>query len=1120
MSNNYSTTLNGGSLQFHPVNPGYRQPSYQQAQYSSITPTQASGPNPNQYANAYSFTANTQGPLANGHSIPPSTVPSFEQLRNDSLPLPLASTQTFPNSKSELPLPRYNQNTVHPLPSKPLTLSALTTNHNSEEAKRLIASSREDGELSDGEVTKQVNHRPPSLPTTVSQSLHQSSTEAHRYSSLSQDRTYSMSATRLSKEHPTSNFSESKDIDQRYSEQSSRARARTALQDLFSLDIEYVQLVEEGLNRQLLLELCSEIGVQVTNLPVQDHISEALGGQRSKSRPIYPVKDKTIDSIPAMSQSTLQSNHSETSPSQPADTSTMEGKTSNSSALKTDSKDSSVTQDPKAQVLPGPIPDPSSAANSGLVKSPALSVLGKTLAVKPGEKGIERKEYIARMLAAKNSKLVPSAPPSLPPSNSAGLAVPPAVPQLPVSADTNPANISARPIPHKQITPESLPQRITDLSEKKKAQTDLARQRMEALNRSSSNALVKNRAPSNTSASDIKQRQGGVLIHTLVTSQPKQPPADQAFPPSESSQPLSKGVVSSTPQVSSYAPISRVPSFASPIPGLFMGHSQPLPPEFSVTFPAQPSKPTSQPIPQLSANQNIKPYAQTISNCSSFSTGVQPSGDAALVTNYYLSRESRKRQKAADFLDPPSVRIKRPLGQSEDTQVIIEISEDEEMDLSDEDRDHTNGCSSRVSADIRSENTNGSKQKAIRDLPPLTNFPYHKKSLTKSAVSTPPSVRTPMTVNGRDLMTEIQNLHQKIAEAERKKNFGPVASSTQTPGTPRFTASARETEEPPSSMTGIPNGLKEPSEQRKYSITIAAPAHDSVEEPISRNRDAAEVSEVRHTAQMLSDGSPITNQSKHDSSANNTPIQAEAPDSAKRALIRVQKHNQNEELEELELERKRAARIASEERILKQQKRDEEHTRKEAVRAKAVEDAKQEQEFIERRRREERLAQIETERVQAVEAARQKQLLEEQQKREEELARIEAERKEALETAKNAERKQLSRRKVEIESGLPILDAEVERTKQRLQNLRKEIEVLEDEVLKGVEGRQILIEELNQIVQALSIAEDGKGPATGSMSDLSMMDNRAQPGKCGSLFDNGFHNTVPDPGRSYTLLMS
>lgn len=71
----------------------------------------------------------------------------------------------------------------------------------------------------------------------------------------------------------------------------------------------------------------------------------------------------------------------------------------------------------------------------------------------------------------------------------------------------------------------------------------------------------------------------------------------------------------------------------------------------------------------------------------------------------------------------------------------------------------------------------------------------------------------------------------------------------------------------------------------------------------------------------------------------------------------------------------------------------------------------------------------------------------------------------ALEEANKERRKE---RRAAIEAGLPILDAEVQKTEQKLEYLRNQIRELESDLQRGVEGRRNLVEEL----RTLSLDQD------------------------------------------------
>ena len=95
-----------------------------------------------------------------------------------------------------------------------------------------------------------------------------------------------------------------------------------------------------------------------------------------------------------------------------------------------------------------------------------------------------------------------------------------------------------------------------------------------------------------------------------------------------------------------------------------------------------------------------------------------------------------------------------------------------------------------------------------------------------------------------------------------------------------------------------------------------------------------------------------------------------------------------------------------------------------------------------------------------------------------EQARLDAERQHAQELAVQVERQQRLERRAAIEAGLPILDAEVEKTEQKLLLLRRQVEDLELELERGIKGRRDLVEELQGLrtppnAPAERITDDG-----------------------------------------------
>jgi hypothetical protein len=160
-----------------------------------------------------------------------------------------------------------------------------------------------------------------------------------------------------------------------------------------------------------------------------------------------------------------------------------------------------------------------------------------------------------------------------------------------------------------------------------------------------------------------------------------------------------------------------------------------------------------------------------------------------IASNTVQNGTQRKRPVASDFDRPSSTASshKRPFGQNRNDQpLVIDVSDDDsdEGNYSDMDIDPPQTASSG----IHSQNgASTAKSKAIRDLPPLSDFPPRKPFLTPSSTMSTPSatqpskapVNKPEDLHRKEL--EIQEMKRKIAEAERRKRAKQNSSGSQTP---------------------------------------------------------------------------------------------------------------------------------------------------------------------------------------------------------------------------------------------------------------------------------------------------------------------------------------------------
>ena len=802
--------------------------------------------------------------------------------------------------------------------------------------------------------------------------------------------------------------------------------AKQALRDLQSQGFDFDQLVNAGLNPRILRNLYTKIEVlpaPSSGLLQRKARSEVLD-MPTKSTPGAASEDagnQQPDSLAKSSNGDFYDNDT-------APRSITEVKTNNEPTVAAAKSEGKSTQ------------NQASLAKSS--KYPSLNSLGKASGVKTGEtKIVDRKEYIARMLAAKASK--------------------PAVTSTSVSSETRnitdsgaaaQVQLSATPATRLPATVQQAPSQLvsgvvanqnegTDVEAKRKAQTDLARQKIEALKLRES--FQPTRSPINNVVTRSSQP-------NLVKDVPNKP--------AESSIPTPRPLPSR--QSSYFSPASQKPPFS--IPGLFMTSDAPEPTRSSQLLANESTAVLSQEIghntyalPQedLCSHASVRAVNQRSSSpVTSFDlVSTLPATTSTTTTTTTTITSNRKRQKASDFIDPPSTRVKRPLGQQEDTSVIIDISDDVSDDSSAGESLGTEDIvSSRKSLSRKSQvlALDNGKEKPVKILLPLTEFPQR----TKSVMVTPPSVQAPG--QGVDLKPlklkemEIEVINRKIAELEQRiaikarrtmsRNHSPGTSSPVTISPPPGEGSHQ--------IDGAPNGSLSVSNSQDGDAAHAETKETVAGEPLNAKQQLVEVERAKAEAELSLAAettlASAVNQSQEDNIRNS---QVEERSNPREAVQRLEDE-----------ERKRFP--GEEERRL-EESQSQQHREEEAKTLRQEEADRHLQE------QEQKLAQ----------AARQERLQEQ-------------ERKKSLDDRRLA-------RKSEIESGLPLLDAEVERTSKRLELLRQEMAGLETQLQKGIEGRQGLIEELNNI----SLSREAlRGPMAPDSRDISNQSPNTEDvsGKC------------------------
>ena len=767
--------------------------------------------------------------------------------------------------------------------------------------------------------------------------------------------------------------------------------AKKALLELHSQGFDFTNIVNTiGVNTEVLRNIYAEVGIPVTSASPMQHQTTKLNvvaGDAPKSRlPVTVNVDQTPK--PALQSKTKNGNF-------------------NSRPLTTTAQDeqSSVT---------------SPAATKKTTNTSSTKVQGKASGVKAGEsKVVNRKEYIARMLAAKasvSSKTSAAMEPE-PPVQRTALQTPPIV--LPV---TN------QPV----VQPTRGRKVDTDMEAKRKAQTELARQKMEALKRTKSvqheSQTVKSSEPAHQNHQNHQNRQP-VVEHKQESFFGSASTVPQPPNPSH--------------QGSYFSPASQKQPFS--IPGLFM---TPAPSEGTTPaqhFASQAFAPTQGRDDRTTSGSGYQyPFAQGADHPSKVTTPTLATsipmasagaGTSALpaVSTAPVSTH-RKRQKASDFIDSPSTRVKRPLGQQEDTSVIIDISEDESNSLSDDDSFDME-TDDRPHGTPKKSNTGDfgfGKQKSIKDLPPLTDLPPRKKP----PVMTPPAAQTPGQIkDAKGLKMEIELMNRKIAELEQRRHAKLNTSRTQTP---RISGDAPVASPPRETSQGI-------TDSSKASVIAAEPKSDASDFDSTRQSSSA-AAETRESA------------------------------TTEKQLIAEQRF-QEAELTKAKAEQSLAAEVAL---ASEEDRRLQEETLQASTRGQAsVQRDKQGQIQGEERTQ---LQDLDQQQFQGHEA--QENQVSEVEQQTDRLLHQEREQKQSYEEEQrrlHEEQQKLIDRRSQIEAGLPVLDATVARTKHRLESLRWEIAELEKEIQDGVEGRRSLIEELTSLSQATEVfqlSKDKRLPGT------------------------------------------
>ena len=759
--------------------------------------------------------------------------------------------------------------------------------------------------------------------------------------------------------------------------------AKQALRDLDLQGFNFSKIVEKGLNPAMLRKLYADVGIPITqDIPMP---GPPLTEPRvvSGNTPGLPHPDKVPTNN--LDQQTLP---------------VLQVKENTSPTSKT-----SITMNKEEKV-----PSTGSALISKSIKQSVTNQSGKVTGMKAGDsKGVDRKEYIARLAAAKAS--VSSKAASTPTFESPIQAI---VPRTPPTSTTN--------LSHQELVIDKA--QDSEVETKRKAQTDLARQKIEALKR---RETIQQESQTPKSHEGDHHNQGSIAGPQQASSFTGPVPVPQSSVPSR--------------QGSYFSPVTQKPPFS--IPGLFMtsdtSQSIPQPIASQAVATAQqrdvytalgPEPPFL--ISQGSGEQSKLSMASQAPSIASL-TAITGASTAPAI-NPTLPATSRKRQKAADFIDSPSTRIKRPLGQQEDSSVIIDISEDDLSNVSDDDDLNIEQAEYPLGPSKTSNNgqKGSGKQKSIGDLPPLSDLPSRKKSMvmTPTAPQTPGQTKDPKQLRSKEM--EIELMRRKIAELEQRNHAKRNTSRAQSPGT--------------LSQVPVSSPLREQSQSTNDPTKALA-------EVVKAKADTEGPDSIRQSSSTSPEAiEPATKErliaEQHLSEVELARAEAEHPVAVDTVLASEQDRQLQEEALQASRREEGLSRARKPTREQDSNGQDFEHVRFKSIEQQGSPGPVQtirEIETSEVGTKDEGVLRQQGERLQLQEVnqrcqqAEQQKLLDEQQRL----------------------------RKAEIEAGLPVLDATVQRTKQKIESLRKEMMELEKEIQRGVEGRRSLMEELHDLSQAV-----------------------------------------------------
>ncbi|KAL8907313.1 MAG: hypothetical protein Q9207_001490 [Kuettlingeria erythrocarpa] len=610
----------------------------------------------------------------------------------------------------------------------------------------------------------------------------------------------------------------------------SKGRARRAVKQLRPHNIGYLQLLREQIDSALLKRLFEELYVdvpeltQIAALPVrtETQVIQVTSNDASVKRNlgsglkegiVPPITDKPIPFLDNGLSTQERRTHDNS-----ADQTVTKKRSQEAQDVQFDRDKTSTTYSDKLgrdrapiQTETGITPDflaghslgvsaSSPAVNGGKpaaaqattqehVKPPVTTTASKTSALKVVAKPVDRKDYVARLLAAKAGKAAPAVHATKASADLVGrdtlLGNGSQASQASIMDPVRkPENKESKEIGGSSgSTMSNIPQKDAAAEAKKRAQTELARRKIEEL-RQQSEARKQVSSAANA------------VTTFRATKEPSPPRQSTQAPPVRATPSAAATPFVANTRQYSYFPL---PNATFALPGLSMSSQQSVFDQLSDSAPLAPmSKEPEQimeppPVNLASAITDVD-LDQAVPKAEASAPPAQenkvlPKTLIAEAPASEAVRSFRKRPTAADFIDPVPAKSRRLNALGADSSVVFDITDDEadenvrdtsEMQL---DSDHSMSPSRRRELQISCAGNN--EQADFRQHPALSD-PYAKLDPSKS---TPTSCHTLQASTKhkesgglKSNEKEIARMKQRIAEMEERRKSKQTASSAHASG--------------------------------------------------------------------------------------------------------------------------------------------------------------------------------------------------------------------------------------------------------------------------------------------------------------------------------------------------